>query len=533
MATRALALDLGSSSVRALVFEASGPTELSAVPGALARRGRQLTSSQPGQATFDATDYFADLVECLDELHAGGFLEGVSDVALDSQWHSVLAVDQKGEPATEVVSWADTRPRRPLPSLTGQALEQLRQRTGCAFAPMYWTWRLPWLRAGLGAAGGPPSPVRSSPVKFLGLSEYVGLQLLADPSMSVSMASATGLLSTGARQWDDEALELAGVTAGDLVGLAPAGWEGRLAGEWRQRWPELATATWHEAMGDGAAANLGVGCDRPSQAAITIGTSAAVRSVDIDQGPDLPTLRAGLWRYCVDHRRTVTGAAYSSGGQLYAWALALWEGSRPAGQEPGPTASGPEEGRAGAAMGAAAKTGEPSPPAMRYDVDIPVGPGSDGVLVLPWHAGTRPPAPLVDAGHGAVVGLGLGHSGAHIVSATVEAICFQLASGLADLEAGSGRRLEVVVNGGAIEGAPWWRARLAATLARPLLSSNVPETTARGAVAAALGADVGAGRVEGEVVQPAAADVAALAEARRRWSDCYAELLPMAVTPNA
>ena len=319
MATRALALDLGSSSVRALVFEASGPTELSPVPGALARRGRQLTSSAPGQATFDATDYFSDLVACLDELHAGGFLEGVGDVALDSQWHSVLAVDQKGRPATEVVSWADTRPRRPLPSLTGEALEKLRQRTGCAFAPMYWTWRLPWLRAGLGIGPGGSSPVGSSPVRFLGLSEYVGLQLLADASMPVSMASATGLLSTGPRQWDDEALELAGVTASDLVDLAPPGWEGRLAGEWRQRWPQLATARWHPAMGDGAAANLGVGCDKPNRAAMTIGTSAAVRSVNVDEGPDLPPLPAGLWRYCVDHRRTVTGAAYSSGGQLYAW----------------------------------------------------------------------------------------------------------------------------------------------------------------------------------------------------------------------
>ena len=169
---------------------------------------------------------------------------------------------------------------------------------------------------------------------------------------------------------------------------------------------------------------------------------------------------------------------------------------------------------------------------MRYDVDIQVGPGSNGVLVLPWHAGTRPPAPLVPAGHGAVVGLGLGHSGAHIVSATVEAVCFQLATGLEDLETGSGRRLEVVVNGGAIEGARWWRARLAATLARPLVSSNVPETTARGAVAAALGTEMGAGGIDGEVVQPAAADVAALAEARRRWSKCYAELLPMAATPD-
>ena len=171
----------------------------------------------------------------------------------------------------------------------------------------------------------------------------------------------------------------------------------------------------------------------------------------------------------------VTGAAYSSGGQLYAWALALWEGSYRK------TSS---EQRA---------SSEPiKRDAIKYDVVIPVEPGSDGVLVLPWHAGTRPPAPLVVAGQGAVVGLGLGHNGAHIVSAAVEAVCFQLAGGLGDLEASSEQPLEVVVNGGAIEGAPWWRARLAATLARPLRCSSAPETTSRGAVAAALGAELGA-----------------------------------------
>ena len=513
MATRALALDLGSSSVRALVFEASGPLALSAVPGALARRPRQLVSQVPGQASFDGAAYFSDLVACLDELHGAGFLNGVSEVALDCQWHSVLAVGADARPRTDVVSWADTRPHRPAPKCTPEDLEGLRQRTGCAFAPMYWTWRVPWLRAELGAAG-----ARASSVRFLGLSEYVGLELLADPSMSASMASATGLLSTRERKWDAEAVELAGLKAEELPELASPDWGGQLRGDWTRRWPELAAARWHPATGDGAAANLGVGCDVPSRAAMTIGTSAAVRSVAIDEGRALPLLPAGLWRYCVDHRRTVTGAAYSSGGQLYAWALALWEGSRPAADDRGST------------EGAGAKNEPGGNGPVRYDVDIPVGPGSDGVLVLPWHAGTRPPAPLVPAGRGAVVGLGLAHNGAHIVSAAVEAVCFQLAGGLAYLEAGRAQPLEVVVNGGAIERAPWWKARLAATLQRRLLCSRAPETTARGAVAAALGVELGAGGVEGEIVEPVPSDVAALAQAGRRWSQCYEKLLPIATS---
>ncbi len=180
---------------------------------------------------------------------------------------------------------------------------------------------------------------------------------------------------------------------------------------------------------------------------------------------------------------------------------------------------------------------------LRYDVSVPVPAGSDGVLVLPWHAGTRPPAPAVPAGRGAVLGLGLGHGGAHIVSAAVEAVCFQLAGGLSDLELSAGQQsraasspagqvpgnvpMEVVVNGGAVEGSRWWKERLAAALARPVLCSSVPETTARGAAADALRVELGARGIEGEIVEPVPADVETLAAARRLWSEYYEVLLPI------
>ncbi len=516
MAKRALALDLGSSSVRAIVFEVDGSGAVGAVEGALARRPRHLLAREPGQATFDADDYLADLVACIDELHTRGCLDGVTEVAADSQWHSAVAVGPDGAPMSELLTWADTRaqPRhrsgaggRPGPGFSEERLEQLRQRTGCASGPMYWTSKVPWLAA----------RVSGRPTGYVGLSEYVGARLLDDPSMSVSMASGTGLLATAEHRWDAEALELAGLEERQLPPLAPRGWRGRLAPQWRRRWPQLATALWHPVIGDGAAANLGVGCDGPGQAALTVGTSAAVRSVR--HAPDPGPLPAGLWRYCVDHDRVVVGAAYSSGGQLYSWALSLWEGV-------GTAATGHRAGAAEAAGNVAA--------AVDYDIDEPAPAGSHGVMVMPWHAGTRAPAAPVPAGQGCITGLGLGHTGAEIVSAAVEAVCFQLAGGLDDLEkgAGAGGRLEVVANGGAIDRSGWWRARLASVLGRPLLCPTVPETTARGAASLVLGPGRGpAGQVGGDrvaVVAPVPADVAVLAGARRRWQQWYDELRPVA-----
>jgi gluconokinase len=499
MAKRALALDLGTSSVRAIVFETEGLGTVAAVEGALARRPRHLSSDQPGQATFNVEDYFADLVACIDELSAKGALDGVEAVGTDSQWHSILPVNHAGQPLGDLVSWADTRPPRPpgAPSPGTPALEELRQRTGCAFAAMYWTWRAPWLTA----AGGTTGPRANGGTHFMGLTEYVDLHLLDDPSISVSMASGTGLLATATNTWDDEALELAGLRPSSLPPLAPPDWHGRLSQEWRRRWPALSQAVWHPALGDGAAANLGVGCNGPGRAALTVGTSAAVRSVRA--APDFSRLPAGLWRYCVDHRRVVVGAAYSSGGQLYAWALALSEGT---------------DGSASAEV--------------RYDQPMPVDAGSDGVVVLPWHAGTRPPAPRVAAGQGCVLDLGLGHTGSHIVSAAVEAVCFQLAGGLADVESIGGGTLEIVANGGAIDRSEWWRRRLVSTLARPVRFPTAPETTARGTAAMALGIELGHEEEE-ELLTPDPDDVAKLALARRRWATWYEQLLPITSVTRA
>lgn len=509
MGARVLAMDLGSSSVRAMVFETLGAGHLGMVEGALARRPRHLNTAQPGQATFDVDSYLADLVACIDELHGKGLLDGVTAVAADSQWHSVVAVDSRGQAVTDLVSWADTRPRRRGAVPGDDELEQLRQRTGCAFAPMYWTCRLPWLSARM--PGGLPAGGR-----FLGLAEYVGLHLLGDPSVSVSMASGTGLLGTAGHAWDTEALELAEAAPAQLPEIAPPDWRGRLAEPWRRRWPQLAGTPWHPVLGDGAAANLGVGCDGPTRAAMTVGTSAAVRTVRPGPGPQ--HLAPGLWRYCVDRDKVVLGAAYSSGGQLYSWALSLWEGT--------------STGATGTIGGAASHSGAVSHE-VRYDLPMPVPAGSQGVLVLPWQAGTRPPAVPVPAGQGCVLGLGLGHGGAHIVSAAAEAVCFQLADGLAQLEASAEGQLEVLANGGAIERSPWWQQRLAGAVGRTVSFSTVPETTARGAAALALGVDLGAADLEGEPVTAAEDQVGVLAEARRRWASWYRSLLPLVGAGNA
>lgn len=437
-----LALDLGTSSVRAMVFDDT----VRAVPGALARRGfdLSLTTDRSGTATLDADGYLDALVACLDELAAAGHLDGVGLVAASAQWHSVLPLDAHGKPLGPVVTWLDTRPAAPEGATGPRDPAAFHQRTGTWWHRFYWTVKLPWLRTTGGLA----------PARYTGLVEYVLTALLGEGPMSVSQASGTGLLDLSALTWDAEALEIAGVGADQVPHLAPAGWRGRLRPFYARRWPQLAGAEWTPALGDGAASNLGSGCVDESRAAVTVGTSAAVRLVQpAAQGAPLPPLPHDLWRYRVDDRRVVTGAAYSAGGNLYAWA--------------------------------------------RRELRLPDGDALEealsrvtpftGVRADPRLGGDRPPG-TAPAGSGRIEGIGFATTATGMFAGLMEGVCVMVHRDLEVLESIVDHPIAVTLGGGAIAASPWWRRAFETTLApRAVDHVDDPEVGCTGAARAALG----------------------------------------------
>lgn len=435
-----LALDLGTSSVRALVLGAAADP----LPGALARRKVTVALGDDGSATLDGPGYLAALIECVDELAAGAHLDGVELVAAAAQWHSVVPLGPDGAPIEPVLTWLDTRPTPPS-GMSGPAdAHAFHQRTGTWWHRFYWTVRLPWLRRRMG----------SGPVRFVGLPEYVYSVLLDSAPMSVSHASGTGLLDLRALDWDPEACELAEVRPGELPPLAPPGWRGRLRPEYARRWPALREAGWAAPVGDGAASNAGSGCFDDRWAAVTVGTSAAVRLVQpTPPGTELAPLPERLWRYRVDHEHVVTGTAFSAGGNLYAWArreLRLPEG-----------------------------------PALEAALSM-VAPGM-GTPADPRFGGDRPPG-MAPAGSGRLWGIGFGTSAVDIFAGLMDGLCRQIRDGLVEIESTVGRPVDVVLGGGAVSASPWWRRGFAVTLApREVRHMGNPEIGATGAALLAIG----------------------------------------------
>ena len=470
---RVLALDLGTSSVRALVFDDRG----AALPDMLARRPTSLDISDEGKAELDPDEVVAAIGECLDELAGRGMLDQVEHVATSCAWHSVIALDDAGRRQTGALTWADTRAAPLVPELRSRGdMDHLQAATGARPHTLYWTVKLPWLARQLSPA----------PARYLGLAEYVTGALLGDPSASPSMASGTGLLELATATWDAQALELAGVDEQALPAIAPGGWAGRLGPEGARRWPSLAGATWHPATGDGAASNVGAGCVSPDRVAINVGTSAAIRAVE--PADSAAALHRELWRYLVDGGHVVSGAAFSGAGNLYAWLRQV--------------TTLPAEGSVEAELAA-------------------VPPGSRGVVVMPYHAGSRPPLDLA-AGSGAITGISLATTAVEILSATLEAVCYRLAAGYEALAAMLPAEPEVVASGGAIVASPWWQQTLADVLGRPVRLVDEPEASARGAALLALGQTTDPATVR--VVEPRPGAVQAQLAARAVHEDLASRL---------
>src|SRR5580692_8869636 len=102
-----VSLDIGSSSVRALLFD----HEARQVEGYGARVPYQVTTSPGGGAEIDGGK-LADLtIDCLDELHRQIHSDGlrIAAVAGSAFWHSFLGVGDDGRPTVPILHLLDTR----------------------------------------------------------------------------------------------------------------------------------------------------------------------------------------------------------------------------------------------------------------------------------------------------------------------------------------------------------------------------------------------------------------------------------------
>ncbi len=304
-----LALDIGTSSTRALLFDATGNT----VPNVLAQRPYQLRITNEGEVSVDPDALVAVVRQTIyDSLEmAGPLAHHIGAVAIDTFWHSIMGVDADNCPLTPLIIWEDTRPHQAALELREQLDEAaIHARTGARFHASYWPAKLRWL------ATQAPDPF-ARVAQWLSFGEYLYRHFLGRSVCSLSMASGTGMLHTHARAWDTELMYVLGVRPEQLPPLGDL-YESvqGLTAEYTSAWPALCNVPWFPAIGDGAAACVGSGCASMENWSITIGTSSAIRVVVPLEEVNPPM---GLWLYLIDARRAVLGGALSEGGNMLYW----------------------------------------------------------------------------------------------------------------------------------------------------------------------------------------------------------------------
>jgi gluconokinase len=255
-----LALDVGSSSVRAQRFDRHGDAKgklqqeayVTGDPDEVAAAVRRvLAADEP-----DATSCFA---------------------------HSLVAVDGNWNALTPILGWRDTRSAGAAEELARRLdAAKVHARTGAFLHPSYWPAKLAWL------AATEPEIFRRA-AWFVSFADY----LRGAPETSLSMASSSGLLDLRTHEWDGELLATLGID--------------------RERLPQIADVpVWVDA----ACSNAGAGCTGRDRAALMVGTSGAFRVL---YESERPRPKPGLFLYLADERHVVEGGALSDGGNLYDW----------------------------------------------------------------------------------------------------------------------------------------------------------------------------------------------------------------------
>lgn len=437
---RVLAIDVGTSSCRALLYRADG----SLVRGAHSQVRYQPVVSLDGGAELDPLALLESVQRAIDPVAARAGRAPMLAVGSDTFWHSLLGVDDTGLPVTPIYLWMDARSHEDAASLRTKLDEPaVHARTGCYLHWSYWPAKLAWVRRTRPDLYG---RVR----RWVSFGELFTFRLFGVWGVSISMASATGLLDQHTCSWDAELLEALELSPSCLSPLRDLADPFRgLAAPYADRWPSLRDLPWMPPVGDGATSNLGADCSSPDRAAVNIGTSGAERIVWRTPSVAIPP---GVWCYRVDRARVILGGALNDGGSLFAW---LRE-----------TLHLPDivaEEQALAAM----------------------PPDAHGLTVLPFWAGERSPGWAPRAA-GAVVGLRLATSALDLLRAALESVALQFGEIDALLAAAAPASTDVVATGRALLSSPTWMQILADVLGRPVLASAEQEASSRGAALLAL-----------------------------------------------
>ena len=484
-----LALDQGTTSSRALVFDAAGRVV------AMAQRELPQIYPQPGWVEHDALRIWSDTLACMHEVLLRAALKpaDIAAIGITNQRETVLLWDRAtGTPLAPAIVWQDRRTADACARLRADGHEAfVRGRTGLVLDPYFSASKIAWL---LDHVPGARGRAERGELACGTMDSWLVWQLTAGRRhiTDLTNASRTQLLDIRRGRWDDDLLALFGVPRALLPEVLPSA--GHLADTDPALFGRAIPLT--GIAGDQQAALYGQGCTAAGLAKNTYGTGCFML---MHTGRQVIASTHGLLATCA--AQTSADIEYALEGSVFVTgALVQWL-------------------RDG--LGLIARSADIE--ALAASV-----PDSGGVTVVPAFTGLGAPHWSAEA-RGALYGLTRGTTRAHIARAALEAIALQTLDVMRAMEADAGAPLRALkVDGGGTANALLMQMQ-ADLLGCPVQVAPTAETTALGAAllsARGCGLDMTLPDTGGRSFQPQ--DRTLAAALRPRWQRAVSATMLMA-----
>jgi gluconokinase len=386
-----LGIDIGTTSTKSIIFDKDGETvSKSAIEYAIYSPRQDCKEQNPDEILKAVIGTLKESIR-----KANINTEDIKFISFSSMMHSIIAVDENGEPLTQCIIWNDNRsiPYVEQFKKNGKGRE-LYLKTGTPTHPMSPLYKLMWLKDN-------EPEVYNKAHKFISIKEYVFYKFFHEYIVDYSVASATGMFNIFNLQWDKEVLELLQLDEKKLSKAVPTTYVTRnLDAEICKRTGLSKQSVFVVGASDGCLANLGSNAIESGVAAATIGTSGAVRVVF-----DKPVTdeKERVFCYYLSENKYVVGGAINNGGIVYRWFRDEF----------------------GEVEKEQAQKLNIDPYVLLNERIEKTIPGSGGLIFLPFLTGER--APYWNANlRGAYLGISDNHGKSHFARALMEGICYDM-----------------------------------------------------------------------------------------------------------
>ncbi|HET7119355.1 MAG TPA: gluconokinase [Hanamia sp.] len=409
-----IGIDIGTGSTKAIAMDSKGTII------ADSQLYYSTQNPQPGYAEQDPEIIWKAFKNCIGKIIDTVKYSPVS-ISFSSAMHGLIAVNKQNKPISNLITWADTRSEKIAEQIRkSKDAKSIYKATGTPIHPMTPLCKIIWLREN-------QSSVFKAAFKFISIKEFIWYQLFGVYEIDYSIASATGLFNIKTLKWNKASLELCQINVAQLSKPVSTDFIRKNANPSILSSLSLSNETsFCIGASDGCLANLGSYAMDKGTAALTIGTSGAVR---IASPKPVYNFKEMTFNYLLDDKTFICGGPVNNGGNVVQWLFEAFLNIK--------------------------KPSEKDYENLFQQIDsIPAG--SKGLIFLPYLHGER--APVWDGrASGVFFGIKPFHTQAYFLRAALEGICYSMNQVLQTVESSTSKINKLIVGGGLIHSKTWMK----------------------------------------------------------------------------